>query len=179
MRTLVYIPRMFSKNEFKNLVNFVPDNFDDTTHEFWSYINERLIAIANRIQHIYSDASSLSQKNISEYEKDIVSTLIDHGATLVHIENPMLLAEAHAWLKMMEKSSTPVLDEMYLACLQEIHRQVLHMINNSLLDGEMGVLFVDSQLQISFPESIRIIRMLPFNPQDYLKRHRVQQQFRN
>ncbi|UCH36893.1 MAG: hypothetical protein JSV76_04160 [Candidatus Bathyarchaeota archaeon] len=179
MRTLVYIPRMFSKNEFRNLVNFVPDNFDDAAHEFWSYVNERLIAMANRIQHLYSDLSNLSQKNISEYEKDIVTRLIDHGATLAHIENPMLMAEAHAWLKMMEKSSIPVLAEMYLACVQEIHRQVVHMIDNSLLDGEMGVLFVDSQLQISFPNSIRVIRMFPFNPQDYIKRHRVKRQSRS
>jgi hypothetical protein len=170
---------MFSKNEFKKLVNLVPENFDVTAHEFWQYVNERILAIANRVQCVYTDASSLSPKDVSEYEKDIISALIGHGANLEHVGNSMLIAEANAWLKMMEKTFKSVSNEMYLACLREIRNQVINVINHSLHDGELGVLIIDSQFQISFPDSIRIIRMLPFNPQDYLKRYRVIQRLEN
>ena len=63
MRTLVYVPRMFSKKEFKRLVNFVPENFDETASEFWQYVSERLIAIANRVRRVYSDANCLSNNS--------------------------------------------------------------------------------------------------------------------
>ena len=179
MRTLVYVPRMFSKKEFKRLVNFVPENFDETASEFWQYVSERLIAIASRVRRVYSDATCLSNKDISEYETVIIRALINRGAKLEHVGNPILIAEAEAWLKMMETTPTQMVAEMYSACLQEIRTHIIDMVNNSLHEGEMGVLFIASQFQISFSENIRIIRMLPFNPQDYLNRYRAIQRSGN
>ncbi|MFQ6075705.1 MAG: hypothetical protein ACE5Z5_06190 [Candidatus Bathyarchaeia archaeon] len=55
-KTLVYVPRMFTKDEFKNLVGRVPEDFDRTAKELWEYVNERLKAISSRIHFVYSDS---------------------------------------------------------------------------------------------------------------------------
>jgi hypothetical protein len=170
---------MFNKKEFKKLVNLVPLDFDETASEFWQYVSERLIAIANRVRRVYSDTIWFSNKDVSEYETNIIHALINHGANFEHVGNPVLIAEAEAWLNLVETTPTRVAAEMYSACLREIHIHIIDVVNNSLHDNEMGVLFIASQLQIPFPENIRIIRMFPFNPQDYLNRYRAIQRSRN
>jgi hypothetical protein len=49
----------------------------------------------------------------------------------------------------------------------------MDVVDQTLKEGEMGVLFLDSRLKISFPSGLRVIRMFPFDPRDYLNRHRV------
>ena len=46
-------------------------------------------------------------------------------------------------------------------------------VDKTLNDGEIGVLFIDRDRRIIFPDTIRVIRMHPFDPSDYLNHHRI------
>jgi hypothetical protein len=68
-------------------------------------------------------------------------------------------------------SPNEVILQLYEESSQEIQQHVLGSINNMLRDGELGVLLLSAGIKMSFPENFRVIRMLPFNPLDYLARH--------
>lgn len=42
-KTLVYVPRMFTREEFKEVVGEVSEDFDRTAKEFWNYVSEKLL----------------------------------------------------------------------------------------------------------------------------------------
>ena len=174
-KSLVYVPRMFTTEQFKELVGEVPDDFDETAKEFWEYVTKRLKAISNRIRWVYSDSFSKDEGKapFQEEESTIVRELVKNGAQLQSVEDPILTAEVKAWLEMTKTSSNQVVRELYEESLKEISKQVIDVIDQTLKNGELGVLFIDSNLKISFPREMRIIRMFPFDPQDYLKRHQV------
>ena len=66
-----------------------------------------------------------------------------------------------------------VVREMYEKSLSEIDKHLFDVVDQTLEDGEMGLLFLDPLLKISFSEKLRVIRLFPFDPQDYLARQRV------
>jgi len=74
---------------------------------------------------------------------------------------------------MAKTSPSQVVLELYEESSKEMCRSVMDAIDQTLKNGKMGVLFIDSSLKISFPKDLTVIRMFPFDPQDYLKRHQV------
>jgi len=176
VKTLVYVPRMFTRGEFQKLVMRVPDDFDSTWNEYWEYVSDRLRVVASKIRWVYTDSGSHEEGESSIVgESAIVAGLVTTG-TGVKVQaavDPILVAEAEAWREMARKSPSQVLREMYDESLGEIGRHVFDVVDQTLEDGEMGVLFLDPLLKISFSEKLRVIRLFPFDPQDYLIRHRV------
>jgi hypothetical protein len=170
-KTLIYIPRMFTQKEFKDLVGTVPEDFDHTTREFWDYINEKLKIISSRIRWVYSTTYSIKKGSPIKEEAEIVNYLIEEDVHVQSVGDPVLLAEAKAWLKMMKTSSSQAIFELYEETSKEIGKDIVDQITKTLKDGEMGILIISSNLQIAFPKEIKIIRMLPFNPVDYLNRY--------
>jgi hypothetical protein len=61
--------------------------------------------------------------------------------------------------------------QLYAVSSQEIQQHILASITNILQDGELGVLLLSASIRMTFPENLRVIHMLPFNPLDYLTRH--------
>ena len=174
-KNLIYVPIMFTTEQFKELVGEVPDDFDRTTKEFWEYVTKRLKAVSSRIRWVYSDSFSKDEGKapfLGE-ESSIVKGLVKNGAQLQSVEDPILAAEVKAWFEMTKTSSSQVVLELYEESSKEMCRSVMDAIDQTLKNGEMGVLFIDSSLKISFPKDLTVIRMFPFDPQDYLKRHQV------
>jgi hypothetical protein len=174
-KTLVYVPRMFTKESFKRIVGEVPEDFDKTAKEFWGYITKRLKTVLSRIHWVYSDSLPKDVENTSLRDKEyvIVEGLVKNGAQLKYVEDSILAAEVKAWFEMTKTSSSQVVFELYNESLREMCRSIMGTINQTLKRGEIGVLFIDSSFKISFPREIRVIKMFPFDPQDYLKRHQV------
>lgn len=174
-RTLVYVPRMFTREEFKELVGEVPEDFDRTAEEFWNYVSERLRSVASKIRWVYSDSfpEGEGKKTSQGEEVEVVRALAGSGAQLRAVGDPILVGEVKAWLELSRTSSNQVVLDLYRESLKEVGAHIVNVICQTLKDGEMGVLFVDPGLKISFPGEVRVIRMLPFDPQDYLNRHRV------
>ncbi len=165
---------MFTRDEFQKLVMRVPDDFDSTWNEFWEYVSDRLRTVASKIRWVYTDSGSQEKGEPSIVgESAIVAGLVTTGVKVHAAVDPILVAEAKTWLEMARKSPSQVLREMYDESVSEIGRHVVDVVNQTLEDGEMGVLFLDPLLKISFPEKLRVIRLFPFDPQDYLTRHRV------
>ena len=165
---------MFTRGEFQKLVTRIPDDFDSTWNEFWEYVSDRLRIVASKICWVYTDSCSYEEGESSNVgESAIVAGLVKTGAKVQEVVDPMLVAEAEAWREMERKSPSQVVREMYDESLGEIGRHVFDAVDQTLKDGEMGVLFLDPLLKISFSEKLRVIRLFPFDPQDYLTRHRV------
>ena len=174
MKTLVYVPRMFTRDEFQKLVLRVPDDFDSMWNEFWEYVSDRLRTVASKVCWVYTDSDSYKEGVSSIVgESAIVTGLVKTGVKVLEVVDPILVAEAEAWREMERKSPSQVVREMYDESLGEIGRYVFDAVDQTLKDGEMGVLFFDPLLKISFSEKFRVIRLFPFDPQDYLTRHRV------
>ena len=174
MKTLVYVPRMFTRDEFQKLVMRVPNDFDSTWNEFWEYVSDRLRIVASKIRWVYTDFSSYKEGKSSVVgESEIVAGLVKTGVKVLVVVDSILVAEAKAWREMERKSPSQVVREMYEKSLSEIGKHLFDVVDQTLEDGEMGVLFLDPLLKISFSEKLRVIRLFPFDPQDYLARHRV------
>lgn len=174
MKTLVYIPRMFTRDEFNALVGTVPADFDRTSEAFWEYIRERLKAVARRIRWVYTDSAPNEEGTPPmKGASTIVESLVETGVNVQSAVDPLLVAEAAAWRKMTRTTPSPVVLDLYERCLLEISKHVRDVIDQTLEEGGMGVLFLHPLLKVSFPEDMRIINMFPFDPQDYLNRHNV------
>ncbi len=174
MKTLVYIPRMFTRDEFKALVDAIPPDFDRTSEDFWAYIRERLKAVARRIRCVYTDFTPHTEASSPVAgAAAIVEGLMETGVTVQAVVNPLHAAEAAAWREMMRTTPRPIVQDLYEECLSEVSRHVRDVIDQTLEDDEMGVLFLHPLLKVAFPEDLRIITMFPFDPQDYLNRHQV------
>ncbi len=174
MKTLVYVPRMFTRDEFQKLVMSVPDDFNSTCDAFWEYVSDRLRVIASKVRWVYTDSGAHEEEASSIVgESTIVEGLVTAGVKVQTAVDPIHAAEAEAWREMAETSPSQVVREMYDESVGEISRHVVDIVEQTLEDGEMGVLFLNPLLKISFPEKMRVIRLFPFDPQDYLTRHRV------
>ena len=71
----------------------------------------------------------------------------------------------------MEEKPSRIVLELYEESVRERDDGIESLINESLKDGETGLLSIDSSIKISFPVDVRVVRMCPFDPQDYLNRH--------
>jgi hypothetical protein len=174
VKTLVYVPRMFTRDEFQKLVMRVPDDFNSTRDEFWNYVSNRLRVVASKIRWVYTDSDTHKEEESSRVGvSTIVAGLVTTGVKVQAAVDPIHAAEAEAWREMAGTSPSQVVREMYDESVDEIGRHVIDIVDQTLEDGEMGVLFLNPLLKISFPEKLRVIRLFPFDPQDYLTRHRV------
>jgi hypothetical protein len=164
---------MFTEEEFEELVGFVPNDFTKSAEDFWKYILKRLSPLSHRIRWVFTDRVETKKLLLKEYEVNLVQGLVNEGAQLRSVEEPTLFAESQAWFEMMQTSSTQVVYELYKESRKEISKHIVEVIEQSLRDRELGVLFIDASINLSFPDKMRIIRMFPFNPNDYLNRYRV------
>jgi hypothetical protein len=174
-RTLLIVPRIYTKDEFKQEASYVPDDYDMKCEEFWGYVTEKLSVFRGRIRKIFRESLSINTKEallaLSGDEQrglSVLSSLLRDGAQLEPTEDPILIAETESWTEMMRRTPNETLSELYEQSLAERNRYVADRIGESLHDGEVGLLLVDSRRRIEPAEDIRVIRACPFDPADYL-----------
>ena len=175
-RTLVIVPHMFPEKELKKMGLGVPRDFPEKTEEFWSYVEERLRTLSPRISRVYIESTCeeiLDTLNeIKENDKrfhQIVTWLIDHGAVMTTTEDLMLVLETESWSRLMRQGTAGAEKEMLEESLKDRTIFVSERISETLEKGKVGVLFIDKLQTFSFPSDIRVIRMMPFDPRDYLQ----------
>ena len=103
----------------------------------------------------------------------VIDHLVKSGIPLQRVPDPVLLEETREWYKMKTTTPNQVITDLYEASLKETSQQIVNAVDLTLKEGEVGVLLIDPNIQIAFPENYRIIRMLPFNPIDYLNRQMI------
>jgi hypothetical protein len=174
-RTLVIVPRMYTKKEFKEEATYVPDDYEAKSEEFWSYVAEKLSVFRGRIRRVFRESLSMNTKEallaLSENDErsySVLVSLLEDGAELEPAEDPILMAETESWIGMMRRSPNEAISELYGQTLAERNRYVANRIDQSLREGEVGVLLIDSRRRLELPQDIRVIRVCQFDPADYL-----------
>jgi len=175
VRTLVIVPRMYTRREFAELCSEVPEDFEARTREFWGYVRERLKALGGRVRWVYRDGvtepgeKGLNMLKAADPENfAVVDGLLERGAELQVVEDGLLLAEVKAWMDMLAQRPTAAVQELLEASLRDRLDHIATEIERALKDDEVGVLFVDPGLDVDSPNDARVIRMYPFHPKDYL-----------
>jgi hypothetical protein len=130
-RTLVIVPRMYARREFTNAVAYVPDDYDATSEEFWSYVADKLRAFSGRIKMVFVESLSKDTREAlkaafgdEERGYSVMAGLLEEGALLKPTEDPILVAETESWLQMIKRSSHDSLMEFYEQSLAERNRFV-------------------------------------------------------
>ena len=175
-RTLVIIPRMFPETELKKLGLGIPRDFHEKTEEFWSYVGDRLRTLSPRISRVYIESMCKEgQDNLDEKKEDnqrfhqIVTWLIDQGAVMTATEDRILVLETESWSRLMRSGTVGAEKEMLEESLKDRSVFISERISETLEKGKVGVLFTDKLQTFKFPSDIRVIRMMPFDPRDYLQ----------
>ena len=183
-RMLLFVPRMYTEEEFKSMTPVLPEDFGPKTLEFWSYVEEKLQVFVGKIQRIYRDEICQGGEqglaylsSVDSENSRIVEKLVENGAVFEATEDSMLVAESKSWLDMVKQN--PV-DTMPLELYQEIIRErdgyVTKRIDETLLDEETGVLFLKPGREINLKDRIKTIKVCRFDPADYLRSWQVQLQ---
>jgi hypothetical protein len=173
LRTLILIPLMYSRADLKKILGSVPEDFEDLSSEFWGYVEEKLKIFEGKVQVVYSEKSIITQGESAE--NVIIGKLNEDKPEFHCVEDPLLAAEVEGWLDLMKNGQNKVVLELFEESLRERDQYTLGVIDRTLEDSKIGVLLIDPARRISFPDSIRVIRMYPFDPVDYLNRHLVKQ----
>jgi hypothetical protein len=103
----------------------------------------------------------------------LLVNLLQEGAELKLTEDPILVGETESWLNMIRESPNDTLLEFYEQSLKERNQDLSNHITQALGEGEVGLLLIDSRRKLDFPEGIRVIRVYPFDPADYLNTEMV------
>ena len=85
-------------------------------------------------------------------------------------EDLILILETESWSDMARQGIGGAEEEMLEGSLRERCASLSKKVSQTLKEGETGVLFIDALRELNFNEDIRVIRMMPFDPRDYLKR---------
>ena len=104
---------MYTKEEFKDLLGVVPEDFDLKLNEFWSYIEDKFKVLFGHIQTVYGDIACKHEEDclnilnsIDTKNYVLVRKLVGNGARFYVIEDPLLKAESESWLKMLKNNKT-------------------------------------------------------------------------
>ncbi len=184
-RTLLRIPRMFTKEDLSRMDPRLPEDYDEKAKEFWTYLDTRLSALGVRIKKIYLESIGVAGKRHLDMlgitdpaQHTIVKKLLDSGAELIEAESPELVLETMSWMQRMQDALSPdrgedmsavqAIGEWMQESLRERDEFVGRKVDESLKDGETGALFMDLSRQVELPNDIRVILTCPFQPRDYV-----------
>jgi hypothetical protein len=169
MRTLIAIPHMYTAAEVTTQLDALPSDFNDVSAEFWRYIDAKLTPLLGRIRISFSATPSTP----GGVQEAVITRIVARGGTVCVIEDAPLASEVAAWRAMAEATHDPAALDLYREALQDLDRQLSTAVDAALPDGALGVLFLGALGRLSLPADVRVVTMTPFNPADYLQRHRV------
>ena len=172
---------MFTSEELSKIGSALPEDYPEKSKEFWDYVDEKL-RTQRAVQKLYYDSITNieSDEKALEFIKlnnghcyDIVERLVGLGAKLEATEDPLLVEETASWISMLNDDGETDLatEEMLAKNMIDRDKYVAKKIYESLGDGETGILFLAPGRQVSsnlVAPDIRVIKILPFDPADYL-----------
>lgn len=169
MRTLIAVPHMYTAAEVTTQLGAFPSDFDDVSAEFWRYVDAKLTPLLGRVRIVFSATPSAP----GSVQEAIITRIVARGGTTRVIEDAPLASEVAAWRAMTEASHDPAALDLYREALQDLDQQLSTAVDTALPDSALGVLFLGALGRLSLPADVRVVTMTPFNPADYLQRHRV------
>ena len=179
---------MFTKEELESIDSNLPEDFQSRSKEFWDYVAEK-IKRPRVINRIYFDSLTSEKDALGYVEKNnaecglLIEALISDGATLYPTEDRLLVEETASWAAMMEngKREDPTMVELLTQSISDRNRFLSNVVNETLKENETGLLFVRPGRDIvnSLPPDIKVIKIQPFEPSDYLNSWLVSKNLRS
>jgi len=170
LKTVILVPTMYSEEDLREILDKVPPDSQKESDEFWSYIEEKLRQIAPSIQAVYL---IWSEEAVDPRAVQIINLLQADGAEVHRPDDKALVGEARAWYLMAQGSGRGIEEEFLEDVNRELSDVLRRMLDSSHEDTGVGVVFFEPACKLSFGDDVRVIRMSPFDPRDYLARHLV------
>ena len=174
-RTLIIVPRMYTKSELRESISHIPNDYRVKYDEFWDYVTDKLRIFRGRIgkvfwESLFKNTTEALRAVCGDDERgySLAVELLKEGAVLKPTEDPILVTETESWLKMIRSTSYDALLDLYEENLAERSRYVSNLIVQSLEEGEVGLIIMDSRRKLELPQDYRIVKVCPFDPADYL-----------
>jgi hypothetical protein len=180
MKTIFIVPKMFTSDELNALNSTLPEDYQERTKEFWDYIEEKLRNIRN-VQKLYFDSlTTEEQEKALEFIRKnnekcyvLARKFREAGAKIEATEDPLLVQETISWISMFKKGDKRdfATEEMLAKNMVDREKYIAQRISESLFEGETGILFLAPGRKTNeyIPaDLVRIIKIQPFDPQDYL-----------
>lgn len=167
---------MYSEIELGAILGKIPEDYENRCKQYWKYVDEKLSKFASRVNKVYYGSLSkggeeglrfLKAGNHPGYEQ--VKMLVELGAELLATEDPVLIEETMSWLRMVEDEPKGLIQQMIKKNMSERNRYIARRINETLLDGEVGAIFLEPHRNLKLSPDIRVVKICPFSPEDYIK----------
>lgn len=169
---------MFTRDDLSRINSKLPDDYETKSEEFWNYVSDKLKAPVT-IQKIYFDSVTKTKletapefiKKSNEKAYAIIERFMNEGAKLQITEDSILLEESASWARMLSQdSASSATEELFTQSIVDREKFVAKSISESLNEGEMAILFLSPGRRTGdyLPSDIRVIKIQPFDPTDYL-----------
>jgi hypothetical protein len=153
-----------------------PQEYTERCERYWSQVAEQLAKLAARlgpVRHVYhesvwegGEAGLTLLEKMSGDSQRVARRLCDDGATLEALEERELAAELSDWERFMLQgfASGKVADlvrDLYSGALKQRNEHAVGVIDATLRDDEVGLLFAREGHGLQFPTSIEVFSVVP------------------
>jgi hypothetical protein len=177
MKTVFIVPLMFTRDDLSKINTKLPEDYEAKSEEFWNYVEDKLKTPVS-IQKLYFDSvtkTNLQQatefiKKTNERASSILEKFRASGAEDQVTEDLILMQETASWARMLNDDSSEATQELLTQSIADREKFVAKSIVESLNEGEMALLFLTPGRRTSdyLSSEIRVIKIQPFDPSDYL-----------
>jgi len=168
LRTIILVPVMYSEADLKELLGAVPPDFADESKQFWNYVQAKLAVMSGRVSMV----CLLWNEGTVDPRASAVAESLNKDQRIRRLADSTLVGEVRAWYNMSREEGDEGSGELCEECNRELSR-ILGEILGTLADSEVAVVFADPACRLVLADDFRVIRMTPFDPHDYVQRHRV------
>ena len=170
MKNMILVPAMYSEIEAREILGRVPDDFHKESDEFWSYVENKFTQLSSSINDVYMicNESAIDRRAVETLEGLKIA-----GSEIHRLEDKALVGEVRAWYLAARDSKLD--EEFYEEANKDVNEALQIMVDSSLADMEVGVVFFEPVCKLWFGSDFRVVRMSPFDPVDYINRHLVTQ----
>jgi len=159
---------MYSREDLKKVLGLVPDDYEVTSLEFWSYVEEKLTPFIDKVTVAYSEKPI--EKRCSGQGEPLLNKLIKKRIEFHCIDDCLLVSEAEAWRELMITHQNHAVVELLKDSIKERDEYARREIEKTLENGKLGLLLTNPERKLPLAEDVKVIKMCPFDPSDYLNR---------
>jgi hypothetical protein len=168
-RKLFFVPLLFTPKQLEG-------ELFEKVFKYWDQVEGQLtnlelkLGIVKKVYHelvpVGGEEGSKIIEELNSTSYGIVRARLDKGAELEPLEDADLLTESMDWTKCLAigLQNQKVFDKVYEAYLQSQKKRNEHiakMIDNTLKEGEIGILLMREGHQVQFPADIEVFYVSP------------------
>jgi len=168
-RKLFFVPLLFTPKQLEG-------ELFEKVFKYWDQVESHLsnlelkLGIVKKVYHelvpVGGEEGSKIIEELNSTSYGIVKARLDKGAQLEPLEDADLLTESMDWTKCLAigLQNQKVFDKVYEAYLQsqkKRNERIAKMIDNTLKEGEIGILLMREGHQVQFPADIEVFYVSP------------------